>query len=149
MQNSELMANLLPVEADITCEPAQVGSIRAEWVMAPGSDASRAMLYLHGGGYVIGSIRTHRGLAARLSRAAKARVLLLDYRLAPEHPHPAAVEDTVTAYRWMLAQGLSPARIVVAGDSAGGGLTVAALVASRQANVPLRSKLCSAWRRLI
>jgi epsilon-lactone hydrolase len=133
----EEMAALLPVEADIMCEEALAGGVRAEWVTAPGADASRAILYLHGGGYVIGSIRTHRGLAARLSRAAKARVLALDYRLAPEYPYPAAVEDSVAAYRWMLARGLSPARIVIAGDSAGGGLTVAALVALKEANIPL------------
>jgi acetyl esterase/lipase len=95
------------------------------------------VLYLHGGGYVIGSINTHRALAARLSRASRARVLVIDYRLAPEHPHPAAVEDSVAAYRWMLAQGLKPQRIAVAGDSAGGGLTVATLVAIRDAKLPL------------
>jgi acetyl esterase/lipase len=95
------------------------------------------MLYLHGGGYVVGSIATHRGLAGRLSQAAAARVLLVDYRLAPEHPFPAAVDDAAGAYRWLLAQGIEPARLVIAGDSAGGGLTIATLVALRDAGVPL------------
>jgi acetyl esterase/lipase len=95
------------------------------------------MLYLHGGGYVIGSLTTHRGLAGRLSQAAKARVLLIDYRLAPEHPFPAAVEDATAAYRWLLAHGCTPARLAIAGDSAGGGLTVATLVALRDAGQPL------------
>jgi acetyl esterase/lipase len=126
---------LFPVAADVKCEPVTAGGVKAEWVTAPGADAGRAVLYLHGGGYVIGSINTHRALAARISTAAKARVLVIDYRLAPEHPFPAAVEDSVAAYRWMLAQGLKPSRIAVAGDSAGGGLTVATLVAIRDAKL--------------
>jgi epsilon-lactone hydrolase len=133
----EQMANLMPVESDVRCEPASAGGIKSEWVIAPGADAGRAILYLHGGGYVIGSLNTHRALAGRISRAAKARVLVIEYRLAPEHPFPAAVEDSVAAYRWMLAQGCNPKRVAVAGDSAGGGLTVAALVAIRDAKLPL------------
>jgi monoterpene epsilon-lactone hydrolase len=133
----EQMAVMLPVEPDVKCEKVDANGVKAEFVSAPGADPGRAILYLHGGGYVIGSINTHRSLAGRLSRAAKARVLLIDYRLAPEDPHPAAVEDSVAAYRWMLAQGLKPSRIAVAGDSAGGGLTVAALVAIRDAKLPM------------
>lgn len=135
--NFEQMAALFPVAGDVVREPVSAGGIKAEWITAPGADAGRAVLYLHGGGYVIGSINTHRDLGARISRAAKARVLLIDYRLAPEHPFPAAVEDSVAAYRWMLAQGLTPSRIAVAGDSAGGGLTVATLVAIRDAKLTL------------
>jgi len=135
--NFEQMASLFPVAADVKCEPVNAGGVKSEWVTAPGADAGRAVLYLHGGGYVIGSINTHRDLAARISRAAKARVLLIDYRLAPEHPFPAAIEDSVAAYRWMLSTGLKPSRIAVAGDSAGGGLTVATLVAIRDAKLPL------------
>ena len=133
----EQVASMFPVDADIKREVVSAGGVKAEWVSAPDSDAGRAVLYLHGGGYVIGSINTHRSLAARLSRASKARVLVIDYRLAPEHPHPAAVDDSVAAYRWMLTQGLKPARIAVAGDSAGGGLTVATLLAIRDAKLPL------------
>jgi epsilon-lactone hydrolase len=133
----EQVASMFPVDADIKREAVSAGGIKAEWVSAPDADAGRAVLYLHGGGYVIGSINTHRSLAARLSRASKARVLLIDYRLAPEHPHPAAVDDSVAAYRWMLTQGLKPARITIAGDSAGGGLTVATLLAIRDAKLPL------------
>src|SRR6202043_1121761 len=109
--------------------------VEAEWISAPNSSADRAVLYVHGGGYVLGSINTHRDLMGRIARASGARVLGIDYRLAPEHPFPAAVEDSVAAYRWMLAQGLKPARIAVAGDSAGGGLTVATLVAIRDAKL--------------
>jgi epsilon-lactone hydrolase len=133
----EQMASMFPVDADIKREVVSAGGVKAEWVSAPDADAGRAVLYLHGGGYVIGSINTHRSLAARLSRASKARVLVIDYRLAPEHPHPTAVDDSIAAYRWMLTQGLKPARIAVAGDSAGGGLTVATLVAIRDAKLPL------------
>jgi phosphinothricin tripeptide acetyl hydrolase len=95
------------------------------------------VLYLHGGGYVIGSPRSHRHLAAAIAGAAGASALLLDYRLAPEHPFPAAVEDATAAYRWLLDQATAPERIVIAGDSAGGGLTVATLLALREARVPL------------
>ena len=143
----EQMAAVLPVDADVKCEPVTANGVKSEWVSAPGADAGRAILYLHGGGYVIGSINTHRSLAGRLSRAAKARVLVIDYRLAPEHPFPAAVDDSVAAYRWMLAQGLKPSRIAVAGDSAGGGLTAATLVAIRDAKlpVPAAGALLSPW----
>ncbi len=133
--NFEQMTNVFPLAADVKCEPVNAGGVKSEWVTAPGADAGCAVLYLHGGGYVIGSINTHRDLASRISRAAKARVLVIDYRLAPEHPFPAAVEDSVAAYRWMLAQGLKASRISVAGDSAGGGLTVATLVAIRDAKL--------------
>jgi epsilon-lactone hydrolase len=97
----------------------------------------RVLLYLHGGAYQIGSPATLRHLVALISDAARTRVLSVDYRLAPEHPFPAAVDDTLTAYRWLLANGTDPARIAIAGDSAGGGLTLAALVALRDAGVPL------------
>lgn len=132
----EQMARMFPPEADVKCETADAGGIKAEWVATEGANVDRAILYLHGGGYVIGSINTHRSLAGRISRAAKARVLVIDYRLAPEHPHPAAVEDSVAAYRWLLSRGIKPSRIALAGDSAGGGLTVAVLVAIRQAKLP-------------
>jgi monoterpene epsilon-lactone hydrolase len=143
----EQMAAMFPVDADIKREPVTANGVKSEWVSAPDADPGRAILYLHGGGYVIGSINTHRSLAARLSRAAKARVLVIDYRLAPEHPFPAAVDDSVAAYRWMLAQGLKASRIAVSGDSAGGGLTAATLVAIRDAKlpVPAAGALLSPW----
>jgi monoterpene epsilon-lactone hydrolase len=133
----DILGSKLPPPDDVVSTAVNVGGIAAAWVEAPDAAADRVVLYLHGGGYVIGSIATHRGLAGRLSRAAAARVLLIDYRLAPEHPFPAAVDDATAAYRWLLAQGLKPARLVIAGDSAGGGLTIATLVALREAGVPL------------
>ena len=95
------------------------------------------MYYLHGGGYMMGSIVSHRELASRLARAAKSRVLLIDYRLAPENPFPAAVEDAVTGYRWLLSGGIKPEHIGTAGESAGGGLTTATLVTLRDNGEPL------------
>jgi acetyl esterase/lipase len=95
------------------------------------------VLYLHGGGYVIGSPRSHRHLAAAVAAAGQASALLLDYRRAPAHPSPAAVDDATAAYRWLLDQGIAPGHIVIGGDSAGGGLTVATLLALRDARLPL------------
>ncbi len=121
----------------VTGTPVDLDGIRAEWIVADGNDDAAVVLYLHGGGYVAGSIDSHRNLTGHLARATGMRVLALDYRLAPEHPHPAAVEDATAAYRWLLAQDVGAGRIVIAGDSAGGGLTVATLVALRDAGDPL------------
>ncbi len=125
-----------PTPDDVVHERLDAAGVPAEWSDAPGTAADRAILYLHGGGYVIGSIASHRHLVAALARAAGARALSLGYRLAPEHPFPAAVEDAVAGYRFLLASGFSPAKIALAGDSAGGGLTVASLVAIRDAGLP-------------
>ncbi|UCD57202.1 MAG: alpha/beta hydrolase [Candidatus Hydrogenedentota bacterium] len=133
----EKAAAMFTVADDVRCEPVQVCSVPAEWVVAPGALEERVIFYLHGGGYALGSLNTHRELVSRLSRAAKARALSIDYRLAPEHPHPAAFEDSMAAYRWLLSNGTDPSRTVIAGDSAGGGLAVATLVALRDAGEPL------------
>ena len=135
------------VAKDVTCEPVTAGGVKAEWIVAPGADPARVILYLHGGGYVMGSINTHRAMVARISRAAKAKALALDYRLAPEHPFPAAVDDATAAYRWLLAEGYKPNKIVISGDSAGGGLTLATLLALRDAKTPLPAAAVpiSAW----
>ena len=125
------------VASDVTCEPVNAGGVPAEWIAAPGAVQDRVILYLHGGGYVIGSINTHRAMIARIARASNARALAIDYRLAPEHPFPAAVDDATAAYKWLLAEGYKPGKIVIAGDSAGGGLTLAALVALRDSGVPM------------
>ncbi len=122
---------------DVRCEPVDAGGVPGEWITTPEAAHERAIYYLHGGGYTLGSINTHREMISRLSRAAGARALAIDYRLAPENPFPAAVEDSTAAYRWLLSTGVDPARLVIAGDSAGGGLTVATLVALRDAGEPL------------
>ena len=114
------------------------GGVAAEWVAAPVAQAGVNILYLHGGGYVIGSPSLYRNLTWRLARAAAARLLAVDYRLAPEHPFPAAVDDAMTAYEWILAGGADPRRLVVVGDSAGGGLAFALLLRCRdEARLPL------------
>ena len=133
----ERLAALFPLAPDIKRQTLDANGVPAEWVAAPGASGQHAVLWLHGGGYTVGSINSHREMAARISRASGARALLIDYRLAPEAPFPAAVDDAVAAYRWLLAQGTSPSCIVIGGDSAGGGLTVAALVAIRQAGLAL------------
>lgn len=130
------MAGFAP-PADVRFEPVDAGGVPAEWTEAPGARADRAVVYLHGGGYCLGDIAVYRGLVARLSRIARLRVLSVGYRLAPEHPHPAAVDDAVAAVRFAYAAGLAPARVAVAGDSAGGGLVVATLLALREAGLPL------------
>ena len=131
-------------------EVVAAGSAPAEWIAPQGVDSCRAILYLHGGAYCIGSIDSHRRMIARLATAADARALALDYHLAPEHPFPTAVNDAVAAYRWMLEQGCTPDKMAIAGDSAGGGLTVATLVALRDAGVPLPAAACamSPWADL-
>ena len=133
----EQMTGMMPLPPGLIREPIAVNGVAAEWVSAPGAAADRAVLYLHGGGYVIGSIGTHRELAGRISAASGARCLVIDYRLGPEHPFPAAVDDATAAYRWLIAVGFSPGKLAIAGDSAGGGLTVATLLALRDAGVPM------------
>ncbi len=107
------------------------------WVSGPGAKQDRAILYLHGGGYYAGSLTTHQALASNISVEAGAPLLLVDYRLAPENPFPAALEDATRAYRWLLRQGLPPGRIAVAGDSAGGGLAVAGMLELKASGEPL------------
>jgi len=132
----ERAERVFPTPPDVKVETIAAPACPAEWLTPPGVRTDAVVLYLHGGGYVIGSPRSHRHLAAAIARAAGTRALLLDYRLAPEHPFPAALGDAVAAYQWLLAQGIAPGRVVVAGDSAGGGLTVATLLALRDRGLP-------------
>jgi epsilon-lactone hydrolase len=123
------------IARDVTVEPVTANGVRAEWTSTPQDDRDAALLYVHGGGYVIGSLDSHRHLVSEAGRAAKAWALALDYRLAPEHPFPAAVEDAVSGYRYLLSRGIRPERVAIAGDSAGGGLVVAAMLAMRDAGL--------------
>ncbi len=122
--------------ADVKIEKLTLGGVRAERSVTPGADSNAALLYVHGGGYVIGSLDSHRHLVTEAGRACNVAAYALDYRLAPEVPFPAPVEDTVAAYRQLLGQGIAPGKIAIGGDSAGGGLVVAALVAIRDAGLP-------------
>ena len=142
----EQMTAMAPLPEAVTYEAVDAGGVPAEWAVAANAREDRSILYLHGGGYVIGSVRTHRQIVGNLSRAAAAKVLSVDYRLAPENPHPAAVEDATAAYRHLL-ESVEPAGAAIAGDSAGGGLTAAALIALREAGDPLPAAgvLISPW----
>ena len=125
---------LHPVPDDVVVTEVTAGGVPAHWLTAPGADANRVLLFLHGGGYELGSLRSDGELAARLGRASGMRVLFPEYRLAPEHPFPAAIDDVLAAWRWLLTeQDLNASSTAVAGDSAGGGLAVALLVATRDA----------------
>jgi epsilon-lactone hydrolase len=129
---------LHPVPDDVLVTEVTAGGVPAHWLAAPGADASRVLLFLHGGGYELGSLRSDGELAARLGRASGMRVLFPEYRLAPEHPFPAAIDDVLAAWRWLRTdQDLDPSSMAVAGDSAGGGLAVALLVALRDAGEAL------------
>ena len=130
--------------------PADAGGVKSEWMEMPLIDKNRVFLLLHGGGYNAGSPRTHRKMAALLSRASHARVLTPDYRLAPEHVFPAAVKDALKAYGWLLENGFTEQQIIVGGDSAGGGLTLSLLLALREAGaqMPRCAVVLSPWTDL-
>jgi acetyl esterase/lipase len=122
---------------DVTATEA--GGVKGEMIVAPGAEAHRVVLYFHGGGYVIGGSGNHRAYCSRLSAASGARVLAIDYRLAPEHPYPAAVEDAIAPYQGLLSSGLHPGNIAIAGDSAGGGLAIATLLNIKDYGLPMAS----------
>ncbi|MFJ7436164.1 alpha/beta hydrolase [Methylorubrum thiocyanatum] len=122
---------------DVLVEPVDAQGVPAEWTSTPAADGARVVLFLHGGGYVSGSLKSHRHMVAQAGREARARTLAIDYRLAPEHPFPAALDDALTGYRFLLASGIAPARIALAGESAGGGLALATALSLREAGLPL------------
>ena len=133
----EKMMRIVGGDTPANVRQVDAGGVPSELVSAEGASEDSAVLYFHGGGYAIGSPRTHREFARRLSAASRAQVLVIDYRLAPESPFPAPVEDAVSAYRWLLSEGYAPDKLAIAGDSAGGGLTAAALVSIRYQGLPL------------
>lgn len=139
-----------PVAGDIGLETVQLGPIAAEWSLAPGSDPARVLLYFHGGGYCSGSILSHRRLVTEAGRAAGARSLAVAYRLAPENPFPAALDDAIAAWRWLLREGITPASIAIGGDSAGGGLALSLMTSLRDRGETLPSCgwLVSPWTDL-
>ncbi|MEH7306684.1 alpha/beta hydrolase [Neobacillus drentensis] len=143
----EALSALTPVAQDIIVEKTSIEGISAEWVMAPNAVEDRVFLYLHGGAYIMGSCNTHRYLASKLSRSTGARVLVPEYRLAPENPFPAAIEDAIKVYRWLISSGITPDKIIIGGDSAGGGLTLATLLSLKEENeaLPALAVLLSPW----
>ena len=132
----DAMGNATAPLAGVTTTQVDADGVEAYWVSANGQQNAPVVLYFHGGGYVMGSALSHRALVERLAVAIGGRVLAVNYRLAPEHPFPAATDDALTSYRWLLKQGIAANDIALAGDSAGGGLCIAALVAIRDAGIP-------------
>ena len=125
------------VPRDAVFEPASLGPIKGEWVRTDASSPSRLILYFHGGGYIAGSPESHRALVAKLAHASEATAFSAAYRLAPEHVFPAAVRDGIDAYRQLVARGIAPQSIVVAGNGSGGGLAFSVLLAIRNAGLPM------------
>ena len=143
-----MMATMATEPTGVTYQEVDANGVSAMWVTPDGTtDINKVVMYLHGGGYVIGSIVSHARLVGHIAKAAGVRALNVDYRLAPEAPHPAAVTDAVTAYRWLLDQGIAADKIVIAGDSAGGGLTIATLLAIRDQGLahPVAAVALSPW----
>jgi monoterpene epsilon-lactone hydrolase len=150
----EEVGSVWPVATDVVLTPADAGGVPAEWSIVPGSDPSRVLMFFHGGGYCSGSIVSHRRMVTEAGRAAKIRTLAVAYRLAPEHPFPAALDDALAAWRFLRGQGIAAAHIAVGGDSAGGGLTVALINRLRELqqsspdDLPGCAWLCSPWTDL-
>ncbi len=144
------MLSEFPIAPGITFSEIDADGVKAQWGQTSGAVAGRAVLFLHGGGYVLGCAHGYRAIASEVASRLKAVVLVPDYRLAPEHPFPAALEDASKAYRWLLAQGYAPEAIVVVGDSAGGGLTLCMLEALHQVGIgmPAAAALMSPWTDL-
>jgi acetyl esterase/lipase len=146
----ESSARFLPMPRSVAVQRIDIGRAPAEWLRPPGTPEHRAVLYLHGGGHAMGSAATHRALAARIAVAARTPALLPELHLAPEHPFPAALDDGMAAYRWLIENGASPHGIVIAGDSSGGGLAIALSLSLRDASVPLPAAIVclSPWTDL-
>ena len=142
------VGSVWPVAADVTLTPVDAGCVPAEWSIVPGSDPSRVLMFLHGGGYCSGSLVSHRRMVTEAGRAAKIRTLAVAYRLAPEYPFPAALDDALSVYRFLRGQGIAASHIAVAGDSAGGGLTVALINQLLALQAPACAWLCSPWTDL-
>ncbi|WP_339949775.1 alpha/beta hydrolase [uncultured Albimonas sp.] len=129
------------------CRDVEVAGMPGAWFGPEAGQGAPAILYVHGGGYQVGSIRSHRGLMHRLATAADLPLLAFDYRLAPEHRFPAALDDCAAAWRWLLAQGAAPGRVAIAGDSAGAALALATMLRAKREGAPLpgAAALLSPW----
>ncbi|WP_029587411.1 alpha/beta hydrolase [Bradyrhizobium sp. URHD0069] len=149
-QRLDEVGSVWPVADDVTLETVDCDGVPGEWSLAPGSDPSRILMFFHGGGYCSGSILSHRRLVTEAGRAAGVRTLAIGYRLAPEHPYPAAHEDAMTAWRFLRRQGISADRVAVGGDSAGGNLTITLISRLRAAGeaLPACAWLISPWTDL-
>jgi len=149
-QRLDEVGSVWPVAADVQLEPVDLDGVPGEWSHVPGSDASRVLMFFHGGGYCSGSIRSHRRMVTEAGRSAGMKTLAVGYRLAPEHPFPAAMDDALTAWRFLRKQGIAAGHVAVGGDSAGGGLAVVLTNQLRAANeeLPGCMWLVSPWTDL-
>ena len=125
------------IPSQIAIRPLTIETIPAEWLIPENSNPEKLILYVHGGGYVSGSCSDHRGFVSKFAKNAGVTTLIYEYRLAPEHPFPAAIDDSLKVYRWLLGEGYQPENILFAGESAGGGLSLALLLAIRQQQLPM------------
>ncbi|HEY1835797.1 MAG TPA: alpha/beta hydrolase [Candidatus Saccharimonadales bacterium] len=131
------LAKFFPVAKSVKIRPEKAGGVKAEWIVTPQAKPDKIMLYMHGGGFVFNSTKLHRDLIARIAAASQVTALSLDYSLAPEHPFPKALEETMAAYRWLLREKkINPKHVVLAGDSAGGSLVLSALQTIRNEKLP-------------
>ena len=143
----DLLTSFLRSPKGVRYEPGKVEHMDALWIRPDQVDTDSVVLFLHGGAYGMGSIRSHKKLAARIARSCKSQCLIIEYRLAPENPFPAAIDDAVLAVQWLQNQGFRPDKIVIGGDSAGGGLTIATLMKLKELNIgqPLAAFCLSPW----
>ncbi len=149
-QRLDEVGSVWPIADDVTCTAVDLGGVPGEWSIVPGSDPKRVLLFFHGGGYCSGSIPSHRRMVSEAGRAAGVRTLAVGYRLAPEHPFPAAFDDAMTAWHFLKKERVAAAHVAVGGDSAGGGLTIALINRLREAGSeqPGCAWLASPWTDL-
>ena len=149
-KETETAGSLIPLPKNIKYKRVAAGNVDAEWITCGEVNKNRIFLFMHGGGYYRGSVAATRATVARISAEAKVKCLSIEYRLAPEHPFPAAIDDTYSAYQWLVNEGISPKHIIVSGQSAGGGLCLALLLKIKENNIsqPLGAVALSPWTDL-
>ncbi len=149
-KETEITGSLIPIPKNTKYQRVVVGNVYAEWIICGEVNENKIFMFMHGGGYYRGSVAATRAIVARISAEAKVKCLSIDYRLAPEHPFPAAMDDTFLAYEWLINEGISPKDIIVSGQSAGGGLCLALLLKIKEKNIsqPLGAVALSPWTDL-
>ena len=149
-KETEIAGSLIPLPKNIKYKRVVAGNIHAEWITCGEVDENKIFMFMHGGGYYRGSVAATRATVARISAEAKVKCLSIEYRLAPEYPFPAAIDDTYSAYEWLINEGICPKQIIVSGQSAGGGLCLALLLKIKENNIsqPLGAVALSPWTDL-
>ena len=149
-KETEIAGSLIPLPKNIKYKRVVAGNIHAEWITCGEVDENKIFMFMHGGGYYRGSVAATRATVARISAEAKVKCLSIEYRLAPEYPFPAAIDDTYSAYKWLINKGICPKQIIVSGQSAGGGLCLALLLKIKENNIsqPLGAVALSPWTDL-